>query len=372
MRRPSTNLAFEFREQPFGLDLLVEPLTPLVKADSKTAFWIDSERARSETTIDFTWVRGRLFDLELRTPPGLDVLAIGPPAVVELSSVTGDEPKGVGPDSGEPARRLKVRLTPAARDQNKVTLKLQAIEAIPPAGLVKLGLVTPLHTTSVGASYELVAAGGLVLDLDDESGRFRRSNEPAGQVARQGLRDTPQRVVLGEGGSSALLLSSDGTEHELPVRIKRRERTVTHDSEISAQVSRRTIDVIQQTDLAVHFGELDSLELSVPAAIADRWELIDKEIAERRDLGIEHNGSRRYRLTFDRPVLEKRALRFRYRLPLVPGLNFQKSRDIALPGITVKEGAGGLTKVAMSLAADVIVEASDPSWRRVLAPLQPR
>ena len=61
---------------------------------------------------------------------------------------------------------------------------------------------------------------------------------------------------------------------------------MTHDSEISAQVSRRTIDVIQQTDLAVRFGELDSLELSVPAAIADRWELIDKEIAERRDLGL--------------------------------------------------------------------------------------
>ncbi len=145
----------------------------------------------------------------------------------------------------------------------------------------------------------------------------------------------------------------------------RHARTVTHDTEISAQVSRRSIDVIQQTNLAVHFGELGSLEIRVPAAVADRWELIDKEIVERRELGRDPNGSRRYRLSFERPVLDKRTLQFRYRLPLVPSLDAKKSREIVLPGITVKEGSAGMTKVGLLLAAEIALEASDPSWVRV-------
>ncbi len=363
--RPSTNLAFEFREQPFQLDFLVEPLPPLVKADSKTSFWIDSERARSETNIDFSWVRGRLFDLELSVPASVQIVSIGPPAVVELSSMSAEEPRAVGAGALEPARRLKIRLTASARNQNKVTVKVQGLEPIPPAGLAKLGLITPLHVTSVAASYELVAESGLVVELDDESGRIRRSNEPAAHVARLAARDGLSPGVFGDGGFNALLLSSDGIVKELPVRITRHSRTVTHDTEISAQASRRSIDVIQQTTLAVHFGVLGSLEIRVPRAIADRWELIDKEIVERRELGRDPDGSRRYRLTFERPVVDKRTLQFRYRLPLVPGLDARQSREIVLPGIMVKEGTAGLTKVGLSLGAEIVLEASDPSWLRV-------
>ena len=42
--RPSTSLAFEFLDQPFLLDLGVEPSPPLVRADSKTIFRIAPER----------------------------------------------------------------------------------------------------------------------------------------------------------------------------------------------------------------------------------------------------------------------------------------------------------------------------------------
>jgi len=363
--RPSTNLAFEFREQPFQLDLLVEPLPPMVKANAKTLFWIDSERARSETTIDFSWVRGRLFDLELSVPTGIQIVSIGPPDVVELSSLISEKSTGAVPGASEPAQRLKIRLTSSARDQNKVTLKVQGLEPVPPAGLAKLGLITPLFATTVAASYELVAESGLVLDFDDESGRIRRSNEPAAQLARPGTRDGPSPSVPGDGASSPLLLSSDGTAFELPVRITRHARTINCDTEISAQVSRRSIDVVQQTNLAVHFGALGSLGIRVPAAIADRWELIEKEIAERRELGRDPDGSRRYRLTFVRPILDKLALRFRYRLPLVPSLDWKKAREIVLPEIAVKEGSAGLAKVGLSPAAEIVVEASDPSWIRV-------
>jgi len=360
--RPSTNLALEFREQPFQVDLLVEPLPPLVKAGSKTSFWIDSERARSETTIDFSWVRGRVFDVELSVPVGLQIVSIGPPDVVETSNLTSEDSGSAG--AGQTARRLTIRLKPAARDQNKITVDVQGLQPIPPGGLAKVGLITPLHATSVAASYDLLAERGLVLELDEESGRFRRSYEPAAQVARSVSRDWPSRARSADGDATPLLLSGDGSASELPIRIIRHERTVTHDTEISAQVSRRSIDVVQQTNLVVHFGVLGSLEIRVPAAIAERWELIDKEIAERRELGVDPDGSRRYRLTFERPILDKLALRLRYRLPLVPGLDSKTRREIVLPQITVKEGSPGPTKVGLALATDIALEASNPSWVR--------
>jgi hypothetical protein len=370
--RPSTNLAFEFREQPFQLDLSIEPLPPLVKAESRTSIWIDAQRARSETTMDFSWVRGRLFDLELNVPRGLQVVSIGPPEIVEHWNLIKDEASAPGARTGQTAQQLKIRLTPSARDQSKVTLKVQALEPIPPAGLARLGLITSQQVISAAAAYELIADRGLVLELDDDSGRVRRAYDPGAQLARSVGRDGPARGIPGDGGSSPLLLSGDGTAHELPVTIKRHARIVTHDTQISAQVSRRSIDVTQQTNLAVRFGALGSLEILVPAAIADRWELMDKEIAERRELGLYPGGSRRYGLTFDRPVLDKLILRFRYRLPLVPILDSKVSRELVLPEITLREGSAGMTKVALSLATDTVLAARDPTWPRVADDVLPQ
>jgi hypothetical protein len=367
--RPSTNLAFEFREQPFQLDLSVEPLPPLVKAGSRTSFWIESERARSETSVDFSWVRGRVFDLELRAPPDLKIVSIGPPSVVELASLASEEPAEPG---ARAPRKLTIRLSPWARDQNKVAIKLLGLEPIPPGGLAKLGLITPLRATSVSASYELVADRGLTLELADESGRIRRSDEPAGPGGPSVPRDGPSRAVPGELGTTPLLLSGDGNAGELPVRITRNQRTVAHDTEISAHVTRRSIDVIQQTNLAVQFGVLESLEIQVPAAIADRWELLDKEIAECREIGLDPDGSRRYRLRLARPVLDKLALRFRCRLPIVPGLDSEKRRELMLPEIAFKEGSPGRTKVDLALASDIELEASDPAWQRAALDLIPQ
>ena len=50
-RRPSTRLAFEFLDQPFLLELLIEPSPPLVRAESNTVFQIDQDQAQSETSL---------------------------------------------------------------------------------------------------------------------------------------------------------------------------------------------------------------------------------------------------------------------------------------------------------------------------------
>ena len=100
--RPSTSLAFEFLDQPFLLDLVVESSPPLVRAQSKTLFRIDVDRVQSETTIDLDWVRGQLSELELGVAAGLQLISVGPPEAVE-SSHLGDEVPTAEPSN--PVRR---------------------------------------------------------------------------------------------------------------------------------------------------------------------------------------------------------------------------------------------------------------------------
>ena len=92
--RPSTSLAFEFLDQPFLLDLVVESSPPLVRAQSKTLFRIDVDRVQSETTIDFDWVRGQLSELELGVAPGLKLISVGPPEAVESCAPWRGAPDG--------------------------------------------------------------------------------------------------------------------------------------------------------------------------------------------------------------------------------------------------------------------------------------
>ena len=138
-----------------------------------------------------------------------------------------------------------------------------------------------------------------------------------------------------------MLLADDGNSRFLPIRIARHARTITQETVLSAQVSRRWVDLLERATFAVRFGALSSLEIRVPAGIADRWELLEKELVDREELGREPDGARRYRLSFARPVVDKATLRFRYRLPLVPGLDAKTVREITIPEIIVQGRAAG-------------------------------
>ena len=80
--RPATELAYRFSEQPFELRLRVEPSPPLVRVASRTTVVLDPRSARVDTWLDFENSRGRLFDLSVGLPPGLEVESVGPKEVV--------------------------------------------------------------------------------------------------------------------------------------------------------------------------------------------------------------------------------------------------------------------------------------------------
>ncbi|MFI5460484.1 MAG: hypothetical protein ACHRXM_34135 [Isosphaerales bacterium] len=361
--RPSTSLAFEFLDQPFLLDLDVEASPPLVRAESRTFFEIDTDQARSETTIELEWVRGRLFEVELGVAAGLQVVSVGPADVVESSHLTNEI---AGRDPGGPigpARRLRIRLTPLGRGQNKVTIRLAGLQRIPSQGSLKLGLFTLDQKSPVNAFYALVADRSLALELEEDSGRLARTSDlktpfqgPSG--------DWPWASWRKEMSSPPLFLSDDGNSKYLSIRITRLARALYHDTVLSAHVMARGVDVLQRTTLAVRHGALSSVEIRVPAAIADRWELLEKERMEREELGRESDGARRFRLSFDRPVLDRTTVRFRYRIPLLPGLEARSAREVTIPWISLKEGQSAPAKVGLSLAPEVVLEGAGPGWIR--------
>jgi hypothetical protein len=361
--RPSTSLAFEFLDQPFMLELVVEPSPPLVKADLKTLFRIGSDRVRSETTIDLDWVRGQLSELELGVAPGLQVISVGPPEIVESSHLS-DENQAPGPAGpNAPARRLTIRLTPLGRDPDRVSVVLTGQQQFVGEGKVKLGLFTPVQAASVTALYALVADRGLALTLDDETGRIRISSESS--MEKIGPKaGWPWRSLRGEQIPRPLLLADDGLSPFLPITIARHSRTIGQETLLSAQVSRRWVDLVERATFTVRFGSVSSLDICVPASIADRWELLDKELVDREDLGREPDGACKYRLTFARPVVDKATVRVRYRLPLVPGLDARSEREITIPRITVKDVVQGPAKVELSLAPEIVLKETDKAWLR--------
>ena len=361
--RPSTSLAFEFLDQPFRLDLGVEPSPPLVRADSKTIFWIAPERARSETTIELGWVRGRLSEVELSVAPGLELTSVGPADVVESSHlsdlIAARDPSGA--TSRE--RRLRIRLTSLGRDANKVTLKLTGLQRIPPEGKVGLGLFTPIQAASAHAAFALIADRGLALALADDSGRIRISSESpltANKLAAAGTWSTLREELEG----SAMLLVDDDNSRLLEINITHHARTLVQETVLAVQVSKRWVDVLARSTFGVHHGVLSSLEMLVPAEIVDRWELLEKELSDREELSREPGGARRYRLTFVRPVVDKLTLRFRYRLNLASALNATTAQEVTIPSISFKEVPPGPTNVEMSLAPEIVLKETLKGWIR--------
>ncbi len=352
--RPAISLAFEFLDQPFGLALDVEDSPPLVRSQSRTLFHLDADRARSESTIELQWVRGRLFEVELGLGPGLEVVSVGPPDVVEAWNPTGASTRRPGnARAGEPPG-LTIRLAPTVRDQSKVTIRLDGFQRLPRDGPVKLGLFAPDETTAVSASFTVAGDRGLSVELDDDATRSGRAGGTAGFRLQEVASDRSTPPSGGSAGGPALVVEAAGSPRTLPIRITRHARSVRQETTVTAEVSRRGVEILQKTMFAVRHGTLAALEVRVPAAIADSWELLDREVVDRADLPRDADGSRRYRLYFDRPLLDRTTLTFRCRMPIAPALDAAGSRDLTLPWIGFPEAAAGPVRVEVSTAPGVV------------------
>ena len=114
----------------------------------------------------------------------------------------------------------------------------------------------------------------------------------------------------------------------------------------------------------VRNGELTSVPFRVPAELADRWELLDRQEVDAFELSREADGPRRYRLAFNKPVVDKKSVRFRYRIPLDRGLDAAAARELSINRIAFEDGESGATRVSLELDPQVVLEGAAPGWIR--------
>ncbi len=360
--RPATSLAYEFLNQPFLLELAVESSPAQIRGEARTTLEVGLQEVRSETTIDLTWL-GELFDLELGVAPGLEVVSVGPRDMVEKWHMAEADSGAQEQPAEKQPRRLRMRLSPQARDRSKVSLKLAAIEPIKIPGLIRLGLFAFDQTVPVNAFFAIAAGRGLDLELQDDTGRLRSSPEIKSRFQNLTGEWPVMSLKEGERGRPIFVADSGGSQY-LPIRVARHARLLQHETVLSARVSRRTVEVIERTTFSMRHGDLESVVLRVPAEFADRWELLDRQEAEIEELGRAADGSRRYRLSFDRAAVDQASVRFRYRLALASELETTAAREVTITRMTIEEGEAGPVRVGLELDPEIVVGETGPGWIR--------
>ena len=363
--RPGTSLAFEFLDQPFSLALDVEASPPLIRSRSRTQYRLDDDRARCEATIELQWIRGRPFEVEMGLGPGLEVVSVGPPAVVEAWHPTGEAAAGVPPGGGLGPRGLTIRFSPAVRDQNTVTLRLDGFQKLPREGAVKLGLFAPDEAAAVSSSVSVAAERGLSVELDLEAARSGRAGGFTPAVP-DGLAGRTAPPAGDEPDGPALAVEATGSPRTLPIRITRHARSLREETLLSGEVSRRSIELVQKTTLSVSHGTLAALEIRVPAPLVGCWKLRDREVVDRKDQGRAPDGSRRYRLLLDRPILDRATVEFQCQLPINPPLD-TSGREVEVPWITFPDAEATPVRIELTPKLGVVFRDGDPTWIRQAA-----
>jgi hypothetical protein len=353
--RPATFLAYKFVDQPFDLNLRIEPSPPLVRSDTRTTVALESAEARVDTWIATESAHGRLFDLNVLVPHGLEVESVGPGDVVESWQVSAER---------DGVRTLTARLTFRAQESGAFSLHLSGRQPIDPSGPVRLALFQPQESSLGGGRLAVLTDRNLTVDLLD-----RDDGEPGPELFRPARQDPPADWPWPPGraetDSPALWLRYDGNPAALPLRVVLHPRSVSHDTNLVLQVGRRGVEGRQDNELSVHFGTLDQIDIEVPPELVGRWELEDGEIASRVDLGATSAGGRRFRLKFADEVTERTRLNFRFRRPLAAELEPQKGTEVEVPWIRIQGSSSGPLHARVASDSGIRVDLRPPGWVHV-------
>ncbi|HMF37366.1 MAG TPA: hypothetical protein VKF17_12030, partial [Isosphaeraceae bacterium] len=263
--RPGTGTAYQFVDQPYKLALGIESSPPLYRSETSTRMVLDAQTAQVDTTVQVQRVRGRLFEIEIVVPPSLQMISVGPGELVESAIPIVAQTLATGSDRPpETAQVLKIQLTPLGRDLKSFSLRLRGQQRIGPEGAVQLGLFATRDGVSTASTVSLFADREVTFEPGDEpaqrdeasTGAFRL--QPPGESAAASL-----AAAAGERSPTAVLKSNQNPTW-LRGRLTRHPLSITHDTKISAHLTRRSIDVRQDTELRVRHGSISSLTVRVP------------------------------------------------------------------------------------------------------------
>jgi len=361
--RPGIGTAYQFLDQPYKLALGIESSPPLYRSVSITRMVLDAQTAQVDTTVQVQRVRGRLFEIEIVVPPGLQMISVGPADLVESAIPIVAQTLATGSDRPrETAQVLKIQLTPLGRDRKSFSLQLRGQQRIGPEGAVKLGLFAARDGVSTASTVSLFADREVTFEPGDEPARRDEAStgafrlQPPGESAAASL-----AAALGERSPIAVLKSNQNPTW-LRGRLTRHPLSIAHDTRISAHLSRRSIDVRQDTELLVRHGSISSLTVRVPLSRSQAWQVQGKETIKREELDQKAGDSRRYRLVFDPPILESSLLTFRFQVPVEGAMANGDPVKTTIPWIGVEEGMSASTTVELAAAPGIKTAVDDTAW----------
>ena len=365
--RPGTVLAYQFVDQPFELTLRVDASPPLVRTEARSTVALSARRARVETWLDYQTAHGRLFEVRIGLPRGLELESVGPKEFIESSRTIADplEPgTGAGTTAAGGARVLTVRLTPKAREGNGFSLHLLGGQTIDPERPVSVALFQPREATSGGGQVAVFSDRDLTVDLEN-----RASASEASDAFRPAVSEppadwpwpAPQSAPV---GPPALWLRHDGNPPALPLEVTVHPRTISNETTLLVQIDRRKVEVEQVIESAVQFGTRDALDILVPPSLDGSWEVEGRSVASRSDLGLDSAGNRRFRLKFVDEVGDRARLRFRYRLPSPPSLLPDQPAEIAIPWLRPAEGTEVGVRASIAAEPSIDLALAGTGWTR--------
>jgi hypothetical protein len=350
--RPDTELAYRFSEQPFELQLRVEPSPPIVRASATTFVTLDPAAARLDARYEFETSRGRLYNLSFALPPGLSIESVGPPEVAAGWQV-GALPTTPTPVLAYPGLRLlSVRLGTKSPEGGRFSLRLVGRTALGEStGAVRLGLPQSLGVASSGGRTGVVAEPGVSVDVDDSASAFRHT---------PGLgADALWPSALAPGAAPAVWFQYDGAPAELPLRLVRSPASTSTSTTATVRLDARGADVQQDVECSIQNGAGDHIALRIPARLEGRWELDGATRAAERGEATE--SGRMWRV--HAPVTPGRPtrLRIRYRLPFdaPPG---ESPGRLELPLVQVVGATSTSERVRIEAPEELSVEPGDAAW----------
>jgi hypothetical protein len=351
--RPSTFLAYQFIDQPFELDLRIDPSPPLVSTDARTTVSLEGKLAEIDTWIKSEPAHGRLFDLHVTLPRGLELKSVGPRESVESWQIATE---------ADGSRTLTVRLTTKVHSGSPLEVHVVGRQAIDPSRSVDVALFRPRESASGGGRVVVLADRNLTVDLADGES----SQSSAGEVFRPARQEPPADWPWPPGrpgfGTPARWLRHDGNPVALPLRIVVHPRTVALESNLLVELGRNALEVRQDTECAVHFGTLDHLDVEVPVALEGRWNLEDADVAQPVDLGATRSGSRLVRLKFAEEISGKHSLALRYRLPFASPIGPGGTSPLEIRWFQFRDVTASPPRVRVASEPGVRVAVQPQSW----------
>ncbi len=356
--RPDTTLAFEFHDQPFDLALEVEPAPPRLRVGARTTVTVDPRSARLQTRLDCRTSQGRVFEVKVDLPKGLEFEGAEPASVVESAQVLPIDPEGAPTTGVDVPRVVTLTLTPQARESDAFTILLKGWCAIDPSGPVALPIFQPRVDSNEGARYAIVADRNVSVEL------ATAGEEPPAFRVDWGSPPTdwpwPSRRPGAELG--LLWLRCDANPEAIPVKVAVHPRSIRHESTLAAAIDRRGAEVVEEISVDVAFGVASRLDISLPPEVPDRWEVEGIELAAREPLGPETGGTRRYRLRFARDYTDAFRLRVRYRLHFAEPPEGEREAKLRLEPIRVLEGNSTAHRVVVSAEPRFGLKSDAKGW----------